>query len=122
MPRKLMRWLLVASLAVFLPLFYYGGIIGGVLTYAAIAILTARVPGLLMLNAPQLVIYGFLLYLLAGWLARRIERLSPRQQSMAVVVIIATLVGVGILPIFGAAHGSIQFTDVYSLYTSGKLR
>ena len=122
MPRHLTRGLLLASMALFLPLFYFGGVIGGVLTYAAIVILTARVPGLLMLNAIQLAIYGFLLYLLASGLTRRIERLPRRRQLFAAATLVAALAGIGLLPVFGIAHGSIRFTDIYSLMASGKLR
>lgn len=119
------RWLFVAALAGFLPLFWYMFVVGGVLPYGAILLITIHNlsnVGILLWNGIHLTIYGAALYWLAGLLVKLIERYARGHILLGAAIVFLILAGIGLLPIFGAAHGRVEWMNVYDLYASGKLR
>lgn len=119
------RWLLVAALAAFFPLYWFILVAGGVLPWGAILLLTLHNLAngwMLLWNGLNLVIYGAAIHWLAGILAARVHRREARQQPVAAGVLVLLLAGVGLLPIFGAGHGTVERMNAYALYASGKAR
>ena len=119
------RWLIFAGLAAFVPLFYYLAVVGGFLPYGGILLIGVRnLPdqSFLLFSLVHLVIYGLLLYWLSRLIARVLNRLPGAGAWLATAVVLLLLAGIGALPIFGIAHGHIQWISAYELYGSGKLR
>ena len=75
-----------------------------------------------MFSLVHLLIYGLLLYWLSGLIARVLGTLPGAGAWLATAVVLLLLAGVGAIPIFGIAHGHIQWISAYKLYGSGKLR
>ena len=99
--------------------------VGGFLPFGGILLLAARNLGdasILLFCLVHLAIYGVLLYWLAGWLARLLTRLAADHLSWATLLLMLLLCGVGLLPIFGIAHGQIRWQSAYALYASSALR
>jgi hypothetical protein len=125
MQRMYIRWLLFLGLAAFLPLFYYLAVVGGLLPYGGILLIAIRNPSytsLLWFSLIHLAIYGVALYWLAELIARLLARLAGRYLWFATFVVLLVLSGIGLMPIFGVAHGDIRWTSAYELYASGTLR
>ena len=119
------RWLIFAGLAAFAPLFYYLAVVGGFLPYGGILLIGVRNlsdHSFLVFSLVHLVIYGLLLYWLSGLIARVLSTLPGAGAWLATAVVLLLLAGVGAMPIFGIAHGHIQWISAYKLYGSGKLR
>jgi len=106
------RWLIFIGLAAFVPLFYYLAVVGGLLPYG----------GILLFSFVHLTVYGVLLYWLSGLFTRALIRLAGKYVWVATAVVLLLLAGVGTMPIFGIAHGRIQWTSAYDLYSSNRLR
>ena len=70
----------------------------------------------------HLTIYGVALYWLAELIARLLIRVSAGHAWPATAVVLLLLSGIGLLPIFGAAHGQIHWMNAYALYASKTLR
>ena len=120
-----MRWLIFAGLVAFFPLVYYLAVVGGLLPYGGILLLTIRnLPdsSILLFGLIHLVPYGALLFWLAGVIARGITRRAPGHPWLATMLVLVLLAGVGAMPIFGIAHGQIQWSNAYGIYASGTLR
>ena len=110
------RWLILAALAAFFPLYWFIFVVGGVLPYGAILLLTLHNLSngwMLLWNGLNLVIYGAALYGFAGVLAALIQRREAGQRPVAAGAL---------LPIFGAGHGTVERMNAYQLYASGKAR
>lgn len=125
MQRTYIRWLLLVGLAAFVPLFYFLAVVGGLLPYGGIMLVAIRNLGnasLLGWSFLHLTVYGALLYWLAGFGARLIDRLAGRHLWLATAVVLLLLAGIGLLPIYGAAHGQIHWMNAYALYASSTLR
>lgn len=125
MQRTLIRWAVLVGLAAFLPLFYYLAVVGGLLPYGGIlliAIRNIRDPSILWFSLIHLTLYGVALYWLADLIARLIIRVAGAHARPATVVVLLLLTGVGMLPIFGIAHGRIHWINAYALYASGTFR
>ena len=125
MQRTYIRWLLFFGLAAFVPLFYYLAVVGGLLPYGAILIIGIRNlsdASFLWFSLIHLTIYGVLLYWLAELMARVLVKRAGGYAWFATGVVLLVLSGIGLLPIFGIAHGNIRWMSAYELYTSGTLR
>ena len=123
--RVCIRGLIFAGLAAFVPVFYYLAVVGGFLPYGGILLLGLRHisdPSFLMLSLAHLALYGLLLYWLSGFIARAVDRLPGAGAWLATAAVVLLLAGIGALPVFGIAHGPIQWTSAYAIYGSGKLR
>lgn len=119
------RWLILAALAAFFPLYWFIFVVGGVLPYGAILLLTLHNLSngwMLLWNGLNLVIYGAALYGFAGVLAALIQRREAGQRPVAAGALLLMLAGVALLPIFGAGHGTVERMNAYQLYASGKAR
>jgi hypothetical protein len=104
---------------------YYIAVVGGFLPFGGIALITIRNISnysLLSFGVIHLAPYGVMLYWLAGLIARVIARRAAGHAWLATTLVLLLLAGVGALPIFGIAHGHIQWASAYELYASGKLR
>ena len=75
-----------------------------------------------MFSIIHLTIYGVVLYWLSGVITRLIVRVAGARAVAAAVVVVLLLAGIGLLPIFGIAHGQIQWRNAYALYASDTLR
>jgi len=62
------------------------------------------------------------LYWLAELIARLLIRVAGAHVLPATVMVLLLLASIGLLPIFGAAHGQIRWTNAYALYASDTLR
>jgi hypothetical protein len=125
MQRAYIRWLLFLGLAAFLPLVYYLAVVGGLLPYGAMLIMAIRNlsdASFLWFSFIHLSIYGVALYWLAGLVARLLVRRAGERAWIATAGVLLLLAGIGLMPIFGIAHGQIRWTSAYDLYSSGKLR
>jgi hypothetical protein len=96
---SVIRSLVLLGLLAFLPLVYYLAVVGGLLPFGAILLIAIRNindPSFLLFSVIHLAVYG--------------------------VVVVLLLAGIGLLPIFGIAHGQIQWRNAYALYASDTLR
>jgi hypothetical protein len=121
MTRRAIRWSLLLPMAAFVPLLFYMFVVGGFLPYTAILVFTLRNlsnHSLLLFNAVHLIVYGLLLYLAAGSIARLICRLPERRRLVIAGLIVLILAFVGFQPIFGAGHGSFEFKNAFQIYGS----
>jgi len=123
--RTYIRWLLFLGLAAFVPLFYYLAVVGGLLPYGAILIIAIRNlsdASFVWFSLIHLTIYGVALYWLAELIARILVKRAGKYAWFATGFVLLLLSGMGLLPIFGIAHGHIRWTSAYDLYASGTLR
>lgn len=125
MQRTYIRWVLLVGLAAFVPLFYYLAVVGGLLPYGGILLIAIRNvsdASLLLFSVVHLTIYGVVLYWLAELIARFLIRIAGGYVWFATAIVLLLLAGIGLMPIFGAAHGQIRWMSAYELYASGTLR
>ena len=125
MQRTHIRGVVFFGLVAFLPLFYYLAVVGGLLPYGAILLIAIRNIGnssILWFSLIHLTIYGIALYWLAELIARLLIRVAGGHAWPATAIVLLLLSGLGLLPIFGAAHGQIHWMNAYSLYASDTLR
>ena len=125
MQRTYVRWVLFVGLATFVPLFYYLAVVGGLLPYGAILLIAIRNladSSILWFSLIHLTIYGIALYWLAEFIARLLIRVAGVHVWPATAVVLLLLSGIGLLPVFGAAHGEIHWMNAYALYASDTLR
>ena len=125
MQRTYVRWVLFVGLATFVPLFYYLAVVGGLLPYGGILLIAIRNltnSSILWFSLIHLTIYGVALYWLAEFIARLLIRVAGVHVWPATVVVLLLLSSIGLLPIFGAAHGQIHWMNAYALYASDTLR
>jgi hypothetical protein len=123
--RAYIRGVLFIGLAAFVPLFYYLAVVGGLLPYGGILLIAIRNLGnssMLWFSLIHLTIYGVGLYWLAEFIARFLIRVAGDHVWPATAVVLLLLASVGLLPIFGIAHGQIHWTNAYALYVSDTLR
>ena len=119
------RWLIFLGLAAFVPLFYYLAVVGGFLPYGGILLIGLRHltdSSFLLFSFIHLAVYGALLYWLSGFIVRTVTRLAGKHVWAATAVVLLLLAGLGAMPIYGIAHGHIQWANAYQLYGSDKLR
>jgi hypothetical protein len=125
MQRTYIRGVLFVGLAAFVPLFYYLAVVGGLLPYGGILLIAIRNvadSSMLWFSLIHLAIYGVGLYWLAEFITRLLIRFAGGHVWAATAVVLFLLTGVGLLPIFGIAHGHIHWANAYALYTSNSLR
>ena len=125
MQHAYVRWVLFVGLATFVPLFYYLAVVGGLLPYGAILLIAIRNladSSILWFSLIHLTIYGVALYWLAEFIARLLIRVAGVHVWPATAVVLLLLSGIGLLPVFGAAHGEIHWMNAYALYASDTLR
>ena len=123
MQRKYIRWIIFAGLAAFVPLFYYLAVVGGFLSYGAILLIAIRnFTELLWFSLIHLIIYGFILYWLAGLITKLLVKVAGKNIWFVTVVVLLVLAGIGLIPMYGIAHGQIHWANVYELYGSDGLR
>ena len=125
MQRTHIRGIIFFGLVAFLPLIYYLAVVGGLLPYGAILLIAMRNIGnssILWFSLIHLTIYGVALYWLAELIARLLIRVADAHVLAATVMVLLLLASIGLLPIFGAAHGQIHWMNAYALYTSDTLR
>ena len=125
MQRTYIRWLLFLGLAAFVPLVYYLAVVGGLLPYGAMLIIAIRNlsdASFAWFSLIHLTIYGVALYWLAELVARLLVKRAGQYAWFATGVVLLLLSGMGLLPIFGIAHGQIRWMSAYELYASGTLR
>lgn len=121
----MIRGVVLVGLVAFLPLVYYLAVVGGLLPYGAIlliAIRNIREPSLLLFSLIHLSIYGAALYWLSGVITRLIIRIAGAHATPVAMIAALLLAGIGLMPIFGIAHGQIQWRNAYALYASDTLR
>lgn len=125
MQRTRIRGVVFFGLVAFVPLFYYLAVVGGFLPYGGILLIAIRNIGdssILWFSLIHLTIYGAALYWLAELIARLLIRVAGRHAWSATAVVLLLLSGIGLLPIFGIAHGQIRWMNAYALYASNILR
>jgi hypothetical protein len=125
MQQNRIRWLIFIGLASFVPLVYYLVVVGGLLPFGGILLITLRNASdssFLLFGLIHLLPYGALLYWLAGLMARIIMKRATAYIWWATAAVLLLLAGVGAMPVFGIAHGHIEGTSAYELYISGRLR
>jgi hypothetical protein len=125
MQRTYVRGIVFIGLAAFVPLVYYLAVVGGLLPYGAILLIAIRNmtnASMLWFSAIHLAIYGVVLYWLAELIARLLMKIAAPHVWLATAAVLLLLAGIGLLPIFGAAHGQIHWANVYALYRSDALR
>jgi len=125
MRRSHIRWIVLLALIAFLPLIYYLAVVGGLLPYGAILLIAIRNidnSSILLFSLVHLVVYGLVLYWSADVIARLIIRVAGSHVVLATLSVILLLASMGLLPVFGVAHGQITWISAYALYASDKLR
>ena len=125
MGRTQVRGVVFLGFVAFLPLFYYLAVVGGVLPLGAILLIAIRDIGnssILWFSLIHLTIYGVALYWLAELITRLLIRVAGAHVLPATVTVLLLLASIGLLPMFGAAHGQIRWMSAYALYASDTLR
>lgn len=125
MQRTYLRTVLFFGLAAFLPLFYYLAVVGGLLPYGGILLIAIRNIGdasILWFSLIHLSIYGIALYWLAELFTRLLIKVAGRHAWPVTAAVLLLLSGIGLLPVFGVAHGQIHWMNAYALYASDALR
>jgi hypothetical protein len=125
MQNALRPWLIFLGLAAFVPLVYYLAVVGGLLSYGGILLITIRNfsdASLRWFGLGHLLVYGLLLSWLARVISRLIDTHAKAHAGLATAAVLVLLAGVGAMPIFGIAHGQIQWATAYELYRSDRLR
>jgi len=125
MGRTQVRGVVFLGLVAFLPLLYYLAVVGGVLPFGAILLIAIRNIGnasILWFSLIHLTIYGVALYWLAELITRLLIRVAGAHVLPATVTVLLLLASIGLLPMFGAAHGQIRWMNAYALYASDTLR
>lgn len=119
MSQRSYKWILFATLSIFLPLLYYMFVVIGIWPLGHIAFLTLvdRNPiGFLLFNSMHIVIYCFFLYYLARSIARLVWQIPVVTRNFIASGIVILPGIVGLFPIYGGGHSSITFTSAYELY------
>jgi hypothetical protein len=119
------RWTLLATMIFTVPLAYLMIVVGGLLTYAHIVVLSTASSLSLELNVVYLIGYGASLYFIAGLLANRIIRQKRHALLSVWSGTVLLLVAVGLLPIYGVSHARSVYDhgiSAYELLVSGTLR
>jgi hypothetical protein len=123
--RLFILWAIVLGLALFVPLPYYLAVVGGFIPYAAILLIMMEniADGeMVLFSLVHLAIYGVLLYWLARLILRLLMKFLISHLVFATVLVLLILMCVGLMPVFGIAHGHINWTNAYELYVSGRLK
>lgn len=123
--RTYIRWFVFVALAAFAPLPYFLAVVGGLIPYGGILLIVVNNlldVSLLLLSLVHLAIYGVVLFGFADLIARSLMRFAKEQLWFATTVVLLALSCIGLMPIFGLAHGQIQWMNAYELYISGTLR
>jgi len=116
------KWTLFLAMCLSVPLLYLMIVIGGILTYAHIIVLTVTNPSLFAFNVIYLIVYGATLYFIASRLANRIARLKQHVMVAVMFGFFFLFLGIGSLPIYGVSHGTPNPTNAYKLLFSRGLR
>jgi hypothetical protein len=114
---KAIRWTLFCLMAATLPVLYFMFVIAGFLPLIEIArMMREGVWGFKLFNAIHLLVYGTIFYFLAGFIARRLARLSAGRRWAGFGLITAAMVAVSFLPIYGVGHSAYAGVSVYRLF------
>lgn len=116
---RALSWILFAAMAVAVPVIYWLVVVGGFVPLLVIAIVTVRnlsLDMLLAINAAHLLVFGTIFYVMARWISKRLTRLEPRRRNRMAAAIVAAMAILGLAPIYGAGHASIDWINLYQLY------
>ncbi len=119
MQRAGIRNLLFLGMFAVVPVFYYLGVIGGLVPLGIIlgtTILHANDSGFLLSGAIHMALYGLVFFWLAHWMALLIVRCAGRHSTAATIAVLLLLAGLAQLPIYGAAHGQVHWKNAYHIY------
>lgn len=125
MNQSSIKWVLFVTMTLTSPLLYYMFVVGGFLPFAAIAALMILDPhpwGFFLFNGIHLLVYGLILFFFACVLAKQLYRIREEERSYWVFGAVVGLLLIGLLPIYGIGHSSVELTNVYELYWEFGLR
>ena len=120
MSENKVKWILVIAITLFLPLIFVAPMAG--IFYIPLALIAIEnfESWIMPLNfnpftvivLGQLVIYGFIIYLISKYAARRILKLQTIHSYAAVLVILLCLISITFLPVYGFEAGD----NLYETY------
>lgn len=113
-----MQWTLFAAMACTVPLFFFAFVVGGFLPLLFLALAALRSPDYLwwLLGGVHLMVYSPVLILISRLVAKVLLGRPEPQQRYIIGGLVVALLLLGLLPLYGASHGSIEFRNVYELY------
>ena len=113
-----MQWTLFAAMACTVLLLVFAFVVGGFLPLLFLALAVLRSPDSmwLLLGGIHLVVYSPILLLISRLVAKFLLGRSEHQQRYFVGGLVGALLLLGLLPLYGASHNSIELRNIYKLY------
>jgi len=113
-----MQWTLFAAMACTVPLYFFAFVVGGFLPLLFLALAALRSPDHTwwLLGGTHLVVYGPVLLLISRRLSKVLLGRPETQKRYIIGGLVVALLLLGVLPLYGASHGSIEFRNAYELY------
>jgi hypothetical protein len=118
MTLRTIQWTLFAAMACTMPLLFFAFVVSGFLPLLFLPLAVLRSPDYMwwLLSGVHLAVYSPILLLICRLIAKRLLGLPEHQQRYFVGGLVGTLLLLGLVPMYGAGHGSIDFRNVYELY------
>src|SRR5712664_1733790 len=116
MTLRTMQWTLFAAMAVTVPLPFFAIVVAGFLPLLVLAVILSSDHAWWLLGGIHLAVYGLILFLISRLIAKFILGRPEHQQRYLVGGLVPALLLLGLVPLYGASHGSIAFRNVYQIY------
>ncbi len=113
-----MQWTLFATMACTVPLLFFAFVVGGFLPLLFLALAVLQSPDSMwwLLGGIHLAVYSPILFLTSRLIAKLIFGRPEHQQRYLFGGLVGGLLLLGLVPLYGASHGSIAFRNVYQIY------
>lgn len=113
-----MHWLLFVAMAFTVPTFYLLFVVGGWVPYVGLIVIVLRditVPASLffLVGVVHLTVYGWLLFAVAGCVARGLSRKDLQMRKILLLTILAMLLFISLIPLYGLGHGGRELHTAY---------
>jgi len=118
MTLRTMQWTLFAAMAATVPLLFFAFVVGGFLPLLFIALAVITSPDYMwwLLGGIHLAVYSPILFLTSRLIAKFLLGRPERQQRYLVGGLVGALLLLGLVPLYGASHGSVTFRNAYQMY------
>lgn len=115
------KWILFFSLIVTCPCLYFLFVVSGFVPLVTIIEQLFIGPiTLKIINLLHIIIYGAIFYFTAHIASNKLSIYKKKTQALVLSCIVFGLFSLGFLPIYGAAHGTIEWKNLYDHYQTFK--